>query len=112
MKTSAIDTMGLLSADAVALPQYISGFTEIETARLMVLKQAVRLESVGMKHSSGRSMRKVACRALSMRTNTSIDNVLGALNREIDKRLRQQREAALPDVAHAPGTTGDVGACK
>ena len=64
---------------------------QVATARLMVLKQAVRLESVGMRHSSGRSMRKIACAELGLRLNTSYDDVVGALAKEIDKRLRQQR---------------------
>lgn len=69
----------------------IEGEAEIAITRLMVLKQAVRLEAVGMKHSSGRSMRRVACQELGLRANTSSDNVIGALTKEIDKRIKAKR---------------------
>ena len=66
------------------------GSNQIETARLMTLKQAVRLEATGLKHSSGKSMRKVACRLLGLRLSTKHDDVIGALAKEIEKRLKQQ----------------------
>ena|SRR5688572_28290155 len=71
---------------------------QIETALLMTLKQAVRLEATGMKHSSGRSMRKVACQELGLRVSTKFDDVIGALSKEIEKRLKAQ--AAKPACPH------------
>jgi hypothetical protein len=65
---------------------------QIATARLMALKQAVRLEAVGMKHSSGKSLRKVAARELGLAVNASYDTVIGALAREIDRCLKAQRQ--------------------
>lgn len=65
----------------------------IETARLIALKGAVRLEAVGMRHSSGKSMRKVAARLLGMRANAKHDDVIGALAREIEKRIKQGQPA-------------------
>lgn len=69
--------------------QAIEGTAQVEIARLMTLKYAVRLEATGMRHSSGKSMRKVACQVLGLKLSTSYDNVIGALAREIDKRLKQ-----------------------
>lgn len=57
-------------------------------ARLIALKGAVRLEATGMKHSSGRSMRKVACAELGMKANARHDDVIGALAKEIEKRQK------------------------
>lgn len=83
--------------------------SDLETARLMILKQAVRLESVGMRHSSGKSMRKAACKALGLTANTGYDSVIGALNREIGKRLTAKHEAHLHDVnaSQPPKSPGD-----
>lgn len=71
----------------------IEGPAQIETARLMILKQAVRLEATGMRHSSGKSARREVCRLLGMRANTSADDVIGALAREIDKRIKATQTA-------------------
>jgi hypothetical protein len=68
-----------------------TGIDQIATARLMVLKGAVRLEAAGMKHSSGKSMRKLACRELGLPLSTGHDNVIGALCREIEKRLKKDK---------------------
>lgn len=65
----------------------VSGPGQIETARLMTLKAAVRLEATGMRHSSGKSMRREACRELGLRLSTSYDDVIGALARLIEKRV-------------------------
>lgn len=72
-------------------PTVIEGSAQISVARLMTLKQAVRLESTGMRHSSGKSMRKVACTELGLARSTSYDDVIGALAKEIDKRLKRQQ---------------------
>lgn len=69
----------------------------VQTARLMALKQAVKLESYGMKHSSGKSMRRMAARELGLVANSSHDCVIGALNREIEKRLKAQAGPACPN---------------
>lgn len=69
----------------------IEGEGQIAIARLMALKQAVRLESIGMRHSSGKSMRKVACLELGLVRNASYDSVIGALAKEIEKRLKQEQ---------------------
>lgn len=65
----------------------------VQVARLVVLKAAVKLEATGMKHSSGRSMRKVAAQLLGMRANTKHDDVIGALVKEIDRRNRAYKAA-------------------
>lgn len=72
----------------------LEGADQISVARLMTLKQAVRLEATGMRHSSGKSMRKVACAELGLLRTTSYDDVIGALAKEIDKRLKQQGQRA------------------
>ncbi len=64
----------------------------VAIARLMALKQAVRLEATGMKHSSGKSMRKVACAELGMKLTTKADDVIGALAKEIEKRLAKAKQ--------------------
>lgn len=66
---------------------------DIGTAQLMSLKGAVHLEASGMRHSSGKSMRKAVCRKLGLRLSTSHDDVIGALNREIDKRLKREPQS-------------------
>lgn len=90
----------LTSATDIALldraerhPTVIEGEQQIALARLMTLKQAVRLESTGMRHSSGKSMRKVACAELGLARNTSYDDVIGTLAKEIDKRLKRGQQA-------------------
>lgn len=72
---------------------FLEKCSPVEIARLIALKGAVRLEATGMKHSSGRSMRKVAAQLLGMRVNTKHDDVIGALSKEIDKRLKQERQS-------------------
>jgi hypothetical protein len=52
---------------------------------------AVKLEATGMKHSSGKSMRKHAALMLGYRANASHDTVIGALVREMDKLLKQKQ---------------------
>ncbi len=57
----------------------------IRYAQLATLKGAVKLEALGMKHSSGVSMRKQAARLLGMKTTSKADDVIGALNREMER---------------------------
>ncbi len=66
----------------------------IAYAQLATLKQAVRLESLGMKHSSGRSMRKVAALKLRMRATAKADDVIGAINREMERLVAQSTQWA------------------
>lgn len=89
MKTSATDIALLDRAESH--PIVIEGEAQIAIARLMTLKQAVRLEATGLRHSSGKSMRRVACVELGLRPNTNYDDVIGSLAKEIDKRLRGAR---------------------
>jgi hypothetical protein len=95
MKTPATDNALLNRAESH--PVVVEGGAQIAIARLMALKQAVRLEATGMRHSSGKSMRRVACRELGMRANTKHDDVIGALTKEIDKRIRQLRKPVCPN---------------
>lgn len=57
----------------------------IPIAQLLVLKSAVRLEGLGMKHSSGKSMRRHAARLLGIDPRSSIDDVIGALVKRIEE---------------------------
>lgn len=75
-------------------PVAVAEGNQVGTARLIALKGAVKLEAVGMRHSSGRSMRKVAALELGLRPNTGHDAVIGALNKEIDRRLALGNAAA------------------
>jgi hypothetical protein len=68
---------------------------DIETFQLMQLKAAARLEGVGMRHSSGRSAKREAIRRLGLPLRSSIDDVIGALNREIDRRIQAKRKADI-----------------
>lgn len=65
---------------------------QIETAQLIALKGAVKLESLGMRHSTGKSMRKRAAIKLGLSTHASIDIVIGALNREIERRIKLHQQ--------------------
>lgn len=64
----------------------------LATARLIALKGAVRLETLGMKHSSGKKMWKVARRELALSGNSTIDDVYGALCKEVDRRLHRPEQ--------------------
>lgn len=46
---------------------------------LIQMKSAVRLEKVGLKHSSGRSVRKRAALLLGLPTNAKHDDVINAI---------------------------------
>lgn len=73
-------------------PTVTEGANQISIARLMTLKRAVFLESTGMRHSSGKSMRKVAAQQLGLTLNSSCDAVIGALAREIERLLKATGE--------------------
>lgn len=61
----------------------------IAYAQLATLKAAVKLESLGMKHSSGLSMRKQAAKRLGMKPSAKADDVIGALNREMERLVAE-----------------------
>lgn len=60
-------------------------------ARLAALKGAVKLEGLGMKHSSGRSMRRQAASELGLKANATTDDVIGVLNREMERLLNEEK---------------------
>lgn len=64
----------------------------IEYAALCALKGAVKLEKVGMRHSSGRSMRKRAALAMGLKSGASHDNVIAALEKRIHEMLVVQAQ--------------------
>ena len=51
----------------------------IAYTRLAALKGAVRLESLGMKHSSRRSIRKMAALEMGLKANAKHEEVIAAL---------------------------------
>lgn len=94
--TSATDADLIRRAEAH--PIVIEGEQQVALARLMTLKQAVRLEATGMRHSSGKSMRKIAAQELGMARNASFDDVIGRLAKEIDKRLKRDTQSQLEQL--------------
>lgn len=58
--------------------------TQVTVWQLMQLKAAIKLEKVGMHHSSGRSARMHAARALGMPGRPSHDKVIAALHEAIE----------------------------
>lgn len=59
---------------------------DIGTAQLMAIKGAVKLEASGMRRR-GKSAKRIACEKLGLDKRTSYDNLVGALQKEIDKRM-------------------------
>lgn len=74
----------------------ITGQDGIEYAQLAALKGAVRLEKLGMRHSSGRSMRARAARLMRLRPGAKHDTVINALQKRMDELLtkKAQEQAA------------------
>lgn len=56
-------------------------------AQLCALKGAVKLEKVGMRHSSGRSARKHAAKLMKLKPRASYDDVIAALEKRINEML-------------------------
>lgn len=61
----------------------------VEYGQLAALKGAVKLEKLGMKHSSGKSMRKAACTLLGLKPRTSYDDVISAIQKRMDEILNE-----------------------
>jgi len=57
----------------------------ITTFQLLQWRAAIKLETAGMKHSSGRSVRKHACREIGMPLNSTADFVLKVLDAMIER---------------------------
>lgn len=55
--------------------------------QLIQYRAAIRLEAVGMKHSSGRSARKAACLELGLPVRSDSMVVLIQLKAEIERRM-------------------------
>lgn len=70
----------------VELLRVLEECNPVQVARLVALKHAVKLEVLGMRHSSGKRMRVVAAELLGMKKTTKADSVIGALVKEIDRR--------------------------
>lgn len=66
---------------------YMLQTKQLEYWNLCQLKAAVRLEKVGMKHSSGRSARKAACIKLGIKQNCTHDQVIKKLQEAINAML-------------------------
>jgi hypothetical protein len=58
---------------------------DITLWNLLQLRAAVKMEKVGMRHSSGRSARKRAAIWLGLKANTPHDQVIEAINTELNK---------------------------
>lgn len=70
----------------------------IEYAQLAAMKGAVKLEKAGLKHSSGRSLRKHAAVTMGLKPGASYDDVIKALEAKMNellvKKAQQQAEGA------------------
>jgi hypothetical protein len=65
----------------------------ITFARLAALKGAVRLESVGLKHSSGKSMRKLAAVEMGLKPSAKHIEVIAALAAKMEELLNARPAA-------------------
>lgn len=52
---------------------------DVPVFQLLQWKYAIKLEALGMRHSSGRSVRAHACRMLGLRPRTRADHVVKAI---------------------------------
>lgn len=59
---------------------------DIGTAQLIALKGAVKLEALGIRRR-GKSARRIACEKLGLDERSGCDTIIGALQREINKRM-------------------------
>jgi hypothetical protein len=62
----------------------------MELWNLMQLRAAIKMEKVGMRHSSGRSARKKAVIWLGLKANTPHDQVIEAINTELNRVTHEQ----------------------
>jgi hypothetical protein len=67
----------------------------IAFAQLAAIKGAVRLESIGMKHSSGRSVRKHACQLLGLKPSTKAPEVLKALEAKLAQMIADKQAGVV-----------------
>lgn len=65
--------------------------TPIHLFQLFQWKAAIQLEAKGMRHSSGRSVRKHACQKLGLPIDLDHDSVIEAIWKEIRKREEESR---------------------
>jgi hypothetical protein len=63
--------------------------------RLCALKGAVKLESIGMRHSSGRSMRKILATELGLPPRTDYATVLARAEEKIEAAIAQRATQAV-----------------
>lgn len=73
----------------------ITGQDGIEYAQLAALKGAVKLEKLGMRHSSGRSMRRRAAIMMKLSPTARHETVINALEKRMNELLikRAQEQA-------------------
>ena len=60
--------------------------------QLLAVKGAIKLEKLGMKHSSGKSIRKMWALQLGLKANAKHDEVIAA----IEKKLEEVRATLKP----------------
>lgn len=65
--------------------------------QLLAVKGALRLESIGLKHSSGRSLRKFWALQMGLKANAKVEQVLEA----IEKKLAEVRAQLKPGEIEA-----------
>jgi hypothetical protein len=63
--------------------------------QLAAMKGAVKLEALGMKHSSGRSVRKHACQILGLKPSTKAAEVVKALEAKLAEMLAEKQSGAV-----------------
>ncbi len=64
---------------------YVATGKGIDLHQLVVLKQAVKLEGLGMRHSSGRRASMIAKESLGLSRNTRFDVVVEKLEEKIEE---------------------------
>jgi hypothetical protein len=79
---------------------------EVTLWNLLQLRAAIKMEKVGMRHSSGRSARKKAALSLGLKANTPHDQVIEAINTEIlkirdDEMITREQESNYNDIVAA-----------
>lgn len=78
-----------LTAAALSVQPVEAGAKLVPTFQLLQFKAAIRLEAVGMKHSSGRSVRKYACQRLGLPIDTTHQDVISAIQDELNARTAE-----------------------
>lgn len=62
-----------------------SGKDAVSAFQLIAVKGAIRLEAVGLRHSSGRSARKAWALKLGLKATAKADAVIEAIDKELEK---------------------------